>query len=197
MLNRKFVCTPQDIAGFNSRIIKTFNSWNERQNKPKSFVSYLNNYIKHWLSRARAHSIVLDETTREFILMYLKDKNTTNLHYAVHHIIFQLLYAHKSELINLTMRDYRFYEKVTEDCIVESSDPILSKDNKGKFYKYGILFKTKTESDNNWKTWDEACEFSNILYAKEEVTIIQRSNKDLLFKVEKLYEIPYEESKVI
>lgn len=123
-MRRKFICTPEDIASFTKAIELGYALRAEACRSDFKPVISMRTYLKEQLDKfikkeCKAFQFQADDVTAAAIDKMMDTGEPAELHYALHHIIYQLIELHNERKILIYPERLEQYKKATEDCIEE------------------------------------------------------------------------------
>lgn len=178
-MKRQFACTPEDMSGFVHRVTHMYGVYKARRrnssdtieldgsiyNPVMTLSEWLVDQLNDAIEEFNKHGLIFDKWTSEYIALFHRHQTCENFHYVLHHLVFQQLLAHKRGEIHLSRTKYKIYEEATEDCITDVLDPILSKENKGKFTDF-IIYVKDERMNSKWKVFKDKINYESIYDAK-------------------------------
>lgn len=114
---RRFVCAPKDLEEFHDRVRSYLSNMRE---PGQSEVDCLRAHVGKRIHKLKSHGLQMDETTLESLKQWNSTYSWDDLHYVLHHIVWQIWDAHNRGVIKLNNELYQRYTQVTSDCIYKS-----------------------------------------------------------------------------
>lgn len=121
--HRRFVCAPKDLARFTARVEQHI-----KREVPSKYCptvkDFFKNALKGKVKDLEMYGLEVDEISREHMNLAVSRLSIEELHYALHHLIWQMWDYGNKNPNKVNRNSMVLYTKITEDCLY--SDPTTS-----------------------------------------------------------------------
>jgi hypothetical protein len=116
MIDRKFVCAPDDIEGFKKRSEMMFVKLKLETDEER--IWWCRKQFTNLIVELESYGLEIDDITVLNTMIWVRTEDLEDFHYAIHHLIFQMWWAGEHKLANIPKYRMWFFAVATKDCYV-------------------------------------------------------------------------------